>query len=206
MIGGKGLMLNTPYGIPIGELLKQPVILELERIGNDEEKTFLMGLLLTRLYEYRRLQALFSYPIPFQHLTVIEEAHRLLRNVPLDSGPDTANMRGHAVETIANLLSEIRAYGEGILISEQIPSKLTPDAIKNTNLKITHRTISADDRRVIAGATNMNDDQAQFLAVLNQGQAVIFSEGDDHPILVEIADLSSRALRSRPSDQMSDTH
>lgn len=201
MLGGKGLMLNTSYGIPIAELLKQPVVLELERIGNDEEKTFLMGLILTRLYEYRRLQAGFSYPIRFQHLTVIEEAHRLLRNVPLDSGPDTANMRGQAVETFANLLAEIRAYGEGILISEQIPSKLTPDAIKNTNLKITHRTIAEDDRSVIAGATNMNDDQARFLAVLNQGQAVIFSEGDDHPVHVEIADLSSRAFRSRPSDQ-----
>lgn len=201
MIGGKGLMLNTPFGIPMSDLLKQPVVLELERIGNDEEKTFLMGLLLTRLYEYRRLQALLSYPIPFQHLSVIEEAHRLLRNVPLDSGPDMANTRGQAVETFANLLAEIRAYGEGVLISEQIPSKLTPDAIKNTNLKITHRTIAEDDRRVIAGATNMTDDQSRYLGVLKQGQALIFSEGDDHPVHVNMVNLSSGALKKRPSDR-----
>lgn len=202
-LGGKGLMLDTLHSVPMSELLAHPTVLELERIGNDDEKAFLIGLILTRLYEHRRVQAGRLEREPgLQHVTVIEEAHRLLKNVPTAVDTEGANTRGQAVEAFSNMLSEIRAYGQGVLIAEQIPTKLAPDAIKNTNLKVIHRMVAQDDREVVGGTMNMDDPQIRFLATLPVGRAVIYAEGADHPYLVQVEDHKAKLAGSgRPSDR-----
>jgi len=199
-LGGKGLMLDTRHGVPIGDLLARPTVLELERIGNDEEKAFLIGLLLTRLYEHRQLQAKGQAFSSLQHITVFEEAHRLLKNVPTQVETESANTRGQAVETFANMLSEIRAYGEGVLIAEQAPTKLAPDAIKNTNLKLMHRIVAADDREVMAGAMNLDEAQSRHITTLRTGVASVFAEGCDRPYLVEVFNFKGQRIRGRASD------
>src|SRR6202007_2335742 len=107
----------------------------------------LRGLLLIRLAEYRRYPGQESV---LKHLLVIEEAHRLLTNVGQRQSEEEANPRGKAVEAFSNLLSEIRAYGQGVIVADQVPVKLAPDVIKNTNLKIVHRIVAEDDRTVLA--------------------------------------------------------
>lgn len=181
--GGKGRMLDVQRSVPVAHLLAQPTILELEGIGDDDDKAFLMGLILIRLAAFRRQQAQSNR---LQHLIIIEEAHRLLANVSKESRQEEANPRGKAVETFANLLSEIRAYGQGVLVADQVPVKLAPDVIKNTNLKIVHRIVAADDRAALAGAMAMDERRATSLGILAEGQAVLFSEGDDAPLLVKI--------------------
>jgi hypothetical protein len=186
-LGGKGLMLDVGHSVPMSDLLSRPTILELEQIGNDDEKAFVIGLILTRLYEYRRVQArLMDRLPPLQHVTVFEEAHRLLKNVPTEVPTEGANTKGQAVETFANMLSEIRAYGQGVLIAEQIPTKLTPDAIKNTNLKIMQRIVAEDDRDTMGGAMNLTEAQKRQVTALRTGQAVVYAEGADRPYLLQI--------------------
>jgi hypothetical protein len=187
MVGGKGLMMNIQNDEGMHKILDSPCILELERIGDDEQKIFLMGLLLTRLFEYRRLQnQKVSKPQQFKHLTVIEEAHRILKAVPPVAGPDQANLRGQAIETFSNIISEIRAYGEGILISDQIPTRLALEAVKNTNLKIMHRLVAKDDREVLSAMTNMDDHQSRYMVMMPKGQTIVFNLGDDRPMLINI--------------------
>lgn len=201
-LGSKGLMLDTPRGIPMEQLLSKPVVIELENIGNDDEKTFLMGLILARLYGYRRLQASEGrLPKGLQHVLVIEEAHRLLKNINVQVDTESANLRAQAVETFVNMLSEVRHYGEGVLVAEQIPVKLTPDVIKNTNLKIIHRMLAQDDREVLGTAMNMDESQIRALATLMPGQAVIYAEGEDHPLLVKIDDFKQDHHLETPRDQ-----
>src|SRR5207302_10461863 len=129
-------------------------VLEIEDVGDDRDKAFLMGTVLIRLAEHLRMahRAAASAPQPggsaaggLRHITVIEEAHRLLRR-PEPGGATGAGAAEHAVEMFAGLLSEIRAYGEGLVIAEQIPGRLILDVIKNTAVKITHRLPAADDR------------------------------------------------------------
>lgn len=199
-LGAKGLMLDTPRGIPMSELLAEPTILELESIGNDDEKTFLMGLLLTRLYSYRRLQATEGkLPAGLQHLLVIEEAHRLLKNVSTQVDTEASNLRAHAIETFVNMLSEVRHYGQGVLVAEQIPTKLTPDVIKNTNLKLVHRLLARDDRELLGATMAMDEAQTRHLAILRVGQAVVYAEGDDHPCLLKIDDFKARGRLRSPA-------
>jgi Helicase HerA, central domain len=188
-IGSKGLMLDTARGISMQNLLSTPTILEMESIGSDDEKTFLMGLFLARLYEYRRLQAatgILSQNQGLQHLIVFEEAHRLLQNTAMQVDSEVANPRAQAIEVFTNMLSEMRAYGQGVLVAEQIPSKLAPDVLKNTNLKIVHRLIAQDDRVSIGQTMNLNEEQQVYLGTLTPGMAAVYAEGADHAYLVRL--------------------
>lgn len=185
-LGAKGLMLDTARGVPMQELLAEPTLLEMEEIGSDEEKTFLMGLLLAKIYEFRRLQYQ-SNALPDRlHLIVFEEAHRLLKNTSTQVDSESSNMRAQAIETFTNMLSEIRAYRQGVLVAEQIPAKLAPDVLKNTNLKIVHRLIAQDDRESVGQTMNLNEEQKQHLGILVPGMAAVYAEGADHAYLVKM--------------------
>ncbi len=184
-IGGKGLMLDTSISIPLKTIFDRPTVLELQAIGDDDEKAFVIGLIWIFLYEYRQTNRPSAHN-QLTHLTLIEEAHRILTNVTVVTNPEIANVRGKAVETFSQMLSEIRAYGEGILITDQIPTRLVPDAIKNTSLKIVHRIIAEEDRLAMRGAMNLDDMQARHLSNLGKGEVVVYTEGDDNAFLVKI--------------------
>lgn len=202
-VGGKGLMLDTRTNVPIELLLERPTVMELEKIGDDDEKAFLIGLLLMFLYEHYVSQGV-KEGGSLNHITIVEEAHRLLKNVPTEVNYEAANIKGKAVEAFCNILSEIRAYGEGFLILEQIPSKLASDAIKNTNLKIMHRVVSMDDRTTVGGAMNMDENEVARVASLSVGEAVVYSEGDDSPLHIKVPynKISSAGIMTKAEDDM----
>jgi len=184
--GGKGRLLDVRQSVPAELVMERPTVLELESIGDDDDKAFIMGLLLIRLVEYRRAAQSPAGVVPnrqLKHLLVFEEAHRLLANVSGKGEEGASNARAKAVESFANLLAEVRSYGQGIVISDQVPVKLAPDVIKNTNLKIAHRVVDAEDRKVLAGSMAMSEEQSLALTTLEPGRAAVFSEGDDTPLL-----------------------
>lgn len=182
-IGGKGAMLDTQKSVPMESLLNHPTILELEDIGDDDTKSFVIGILMVQLYEYRKA-TLKGVRTDFNHLLVIEEAHRILKAVGTSS--DGNNSRAKAVEFFCNMLAEIRTFGQGILIADQVPTKLAVDTIKNTNLKIVHRTVMKDDREIMGQAMNMTDEQIGYLSSLRRGCAAVYAEGDNKPKLVKM--------------------
>ena len=139
-----------------------------------------MGTLIIRLVEHLRLRARTGQREGLRHVIVIEEAHRLLR----------AGRRGrasaHAVELFASMLAEIRAYGEGLVIAEQIPAKLVPDVVKNTALKVVHRLPARDDRDLVGAAMNLDEDQSRQVVSLPPGVAAVFADGMDRPVRVRV--------------------
>ncbi|MHB0877404.1 MAG: ATP-binding protein [Anaerolineae bacterium] len=184
LIGGKGLMLNCRQSYPLELLLNRPTVLELKNVGDDAEKAFLMALLLIDLYEYCETSR--SYGGGLQHLTLIEESHRLLKNIPAVLSSESANPRGKAVEMFTDILAEIREYGEGFVIVDQVPAKLTPDALKNTNLKVLHRIVAEDDRESVGNAMNLTAAQKEHIVRLRVGQAVVHNEYLDKPMLLQV--------------------
>ncbi|WP_227134747.1 ATP-binding protein [Halorubellus salinus] len=185
-IGSKGLLLDTHTSVPIEDLLGQPTVLELDAVGNDDEKAFLMGLVLFSLYEhYQSSGAMDAAGASLNHVTVVEEAHRLL-SASSSGGPESSNKAGQAVESFTNLLAEIRAYGEGALVVDQTPAKLAPSVVKNTNLKVVHRLLADDDRRLLGGSMGASAEQTRWLGLSRVGEAAVFSGADDNPILVDV--------------------
>jgi uncharacterized protein len=186
-LGTTGRFLDGGHPLDFARLLDTNVVLEIEDAGDDHDKAFLMGAVLIRLTEHLRLRARHEGPREprLRHLTVIEEAHRLLRQPPPGTGNGAA---AHATEMFADLLAEIRAYGEGLIIAEQIPSKLITDVIKNTAVKIVHRLPAADDRDTVGATMNLTPAQSEYLVTLPPGEAAIHADGMDYPLLASIPD------------------
>lgn len=184
--GGKGRMLDSRRSLPLSELLGRPTVIELEGMGDDDDKAFMMGLLMIRLVEHRRIE---GDTEGLRHLLVVEEAHRLLTDTGPGGGGGSeteADVKGKAVETFTGLLSEIRAYGQGVVVVDQIPTKVARDVLKNTNLKVAHRIVAGDDRQVLGDTMVMTSYQDVAMASLPAGRAAVFADGEDAPLLVQV--------------------
>ena len=196
-LGTTGRFLEGGHQLDFGRLLKTNAVLEIEDVGDDSDKAFLMGTVLVRLAEHLRManRAGAGRQEPgLRHLTVIEEAHRLLRRP--EAGP-AGGAAAHAVEMFAGLLAETRAYGEGLVIAEQIPGRLIQDVIKNTAVKVTHRLPAADDREAVGATMNMTQAQNRFLVTLRPGEAAVFADGMDFPLLARMPDGTGRESASQ---------
>ncbi len=193
-LGTTGRFLEGGHQLDFGTLLRTHAVLEIEDVGDDSDKAFLMGTVLIRLAEHLRMEhkAKPAGEVKLRHLTVIEEAHRLLRRPEAPGSGSAGGAAAHAVEMFAGLLAEIRAYGEGLVIAEQIPDRLTPDVIKNTAVKITHRLPAADDRDAVGATMNMTRAQNHFLVTLPPGEAAVFADGMDYPVLARMPDGTGR--------------
>ncbi len=199
-VGAKGLMFNTHDFFPMDKLLSKNTILEMESLVDDDDKAFFLGLILVLISEYRQKENPAINPgmrnKGLQHFMVIEEAHRLLKNVETErSNEMMGNPKGKAVEVFCNILSEMRSLGQGVAVVEQIPSKISPDVIKNSNTKIVHRLVSKDDQSLLAGSLSINDDDALYLNRLKTGHALCYKEGMGKPVECEILnDVNSHAI------------
>jgi hypothetical protein len=186
--GWKGRLFNHPISTPWPDLFDRPTVVNLQQMGDDADKCFTMALLLNFMYEYRQAQHE-SEGSPesgdLRHLSIIEEAHRVLRAAPPSIGIG-GNPQAKMGEMFADMLAEIRAYGQGLAIIDQVPAKLVPDALKNTNLKIIHRLVAADDRGAMAGALALTQEQAEVIARLKVGQAIVCGIQDDMASWVKI--------------------
>lgn len=180
LVGSKGIMLNVGRGIDFRELIERKVVLEIEEIKNGSEKSLIMGFVLTNLCE--ALKAKYKENRHFKHITLIEEAHRLLAKFTPGDSPN----RKQGIETFTDMLAEVRKYGESLIIADQIPNKLTPEILKNTNTKIVHKLFAEDDKEAIGTTMSLSSEQKDFLSSLNTGRAIVFSQGWDKALQVQI--------------------
>lgn len=171
--GWKGSLLDNDSmsGISWNELFSTPCIINLSTVGDDTDKSFIMALLMQFLYEYREAQACltgFEYSNDLKHLVVIEEAHRIMSNC---TNPDMP--QAQSGKMFSTMLSEVRAFGQGLMIVDQVPTRLIPDAVKNTSLKIIHRLVSTDDIDSVASAAGLKDGKSAMISSLPVGEAII---------------------------------
>lgn len=185
--GTKGRIFNTAASISGSELFDKPFVVELTGLGDDSDKAFLMSLLLIRLYLHREFSKQAPNALRPCHVTVIEEAHRVLGGMTQRSAnPEVANPRAMATELFCNLLAEVRAFHEGIILIEQIPTKIAPDAIKNTHVRIVHRLSSMEDQRIVGESMAATEKQIESLSMLPTGYAAVYVEGLQQPLLVKV--------------------
>jgi len=181
-LGSKGFMLDCPRSVDFVKLLDRQVILELEAIPNAAQKSLIIGFVLTNLlqavkYKYKKSGG------KIRHFTLIEEAHRLLSKPDPGGNPS----QKQAAETFSDMLAEIRKYGESLVIADQIPGKLTPEVMKNTNTKIIHRLFAQDDKEAVGHTMGLDEDQAGFLSNLVPGRAIVFNGDWTKAVQVQIA-------------------
>jgi len=195
LVGSKRYMLNTERSFNFKELLEKKVIIELEDIKNPNEKAFIMGLILINLNE--ALKSKHKEDPNFKHITLIEEAHRLLSRYEVG---DSLNKKS-AIESFTDMLAEVRKYGESLIIVDQIPNKLTPEVLKNTNTKIVHRIFAQDDKEAIGNTMALENEQKEFLSKLEVGRAIIFNQSFYNAIQVQITPLKNISTTTSTIDE-----
>lgn len=185
-VGAKGYMFNTHETMDFGHLLGNKAVIELEGLADDSDKAFALGLLIVFINEYRQVEKELSDQEGLRHILVVEEAHRLLKNVSQEQSADFGNPKGKAVEHFANMLAEMRSYGQGVIVAEQIPSKLAPDIIKNSSVKIVHRIAAADDQAIVGNTIGLSPEDVIALGANTLGIALCHKDGMFEPVKTRI--------------------
>lgn len=193
-------LIFTADEIKEEDLFDKNVIVDLSRVGSSETKSLLMGILVLKLQEYRSSQRQKmlkegndSYVLnsDLRHLTVLEEAHNLLKRTSTEQPTEGGNLLGKSVEMLSNAIAEMRTYGEGFIIADQAPGLMDMSAIRNTNTKIIMRLPDEDDRELVGRAANLNDDQIKELAKLPCGVAAIYQNEWLEPVLCKVHEFKN---------------
>lgn len=171
-------------------LFDENTIIDLSRVGSSETKSMIMGIMIMRLQEHRMAKG--GINLPLKHLTVLEEAHNILKHTSTEQSSESSNLLGKSVEMIANAIAEMRTYGEGFLIADQAPALLDRSAIRNTNTKIILRLPDEEDRMLVGKSAGLRDEQVDELAKLSTGVAAIHQNTWIDPVLCQIDYFSAK--------------
>ena len=173
LTNGINSMIFTADDIDDKNLFDENVIIDLSRVGSSETKALLMGILVLKLQEYRIAHSDES-DCDLRHVTVLEEAHNLLKRTSTEQSSESSNLLGKSVEMLANAIAEMRTYGEGFIIADQSPGLLDMSVIRNTNTKIIMRLPDSSDRELVGKAAGLNADQIVELSKLPCGVAAVY--------------------------------
>lgn len=171
--------------ISFSKLLANPAIIDLSRIGSQETKSLIMGMLILKLQEFRMSE---DTPANSQlrHVTILEEAHNLLKRTSTEQSQESSNLQGQSVAMISNAIAEMRTYGEGFITADQSPALMDMSVIRNTNTKIILRLPERNDREIAGFSAGLNDAQIEELAGLERGVATVFQNDWTEPVLCKI--------------------
>lgn len=181
--GINGLIFTQKEHSP-RELFDENVIIDLSRVGSAETKSLLMGILVLKLQEYRMCSGRRNAEL--HHVTILEEAHHLLKRTSTEQSMESANLLGKSVELLTNAIAEMRTYGEGFIIADQSPGMLDLAAIRNTNTKIILRLPEQSDRELVGHSAGLNEDQIAELEKLPCGVAAIFQNNWVEAVLCRV--------------------
>jgi len=190
--GKRGNILNVRKSVDYSKLFSKNVIINLSKISGTKDKSLIMSLIFLALYEYRvsaynndsRYRKL-AIENNLLHLAIIEEAHNILEKPGVDISR-SGNAQQVVADIFSNIMSEIRGYGQGLLLVDQIPTRLVPDAIKNTNYKIVHRMTAPDDCAIMASSLALRPDQQNIIPSLGKWEIIISGDLDDAASWVKI--------------------
>lgn len=192
--GSKGRMLDTPRTIPMEELMEKPIIMELDSLNGDE-KSLMMMFLLTYVFEYCKTKRVSGSKL--KHMLLVEEAHNLISSGG-KGGENRADPKAHTIELFINMLAEMRALGEGILIADQLPTAIAPQALKQTNVKILMRVTAKDDREEIGNTMDLNEEQFHQVVHFKTGHAYVFHEGEERVRMLRMVNFKGEHKVEEP--------
>lgn len=193
MTNGLNKLIFTNNYIKDKELFDENVVVDLSRVASSEGKSLFMGILFMKLNEYR-IATKENSNSELKHITIIEEAHNLLKRTSSEQSADSSNLAGKSVEMISNAIAEMRTYGEGFVIADQAPGLLDMSVIRNTNTKICLRLPDFEDRKLVGNAMNLTENQIKELASLETGVAAIYQNDWQEALLCKFDKFEGKQI------------
>lgn len=184
--GLTGSMLNNPQNnLSDEDLFENNVIVDLSKVNNSETKSLIMGLLIMKLSEYYQANGRMNSGL--KHVTVLEEAHNILKRTSIVQNQESSNLAGKSVEMISNSIAEMRTYGEGFIIVDQSPSQVDMSSIRNTNTKIIMSLLEAEDKECAGRSISLTDEQIEEIGRQKVGQAIVYQNSWEEPVQCKIS-------------------
>lgn len=172
--------------LPIDSLLKGNVRVQFDSLNEASDKCFFGLFLLNAINtSLRNMQR----PEKLSRIVVIDEAHNLLLKGK-EGGLQSITSR-----VADSLLSEIRSYGTGFIIADQMPSRLTETAIANTAIKVVMSLSHENDLSAVSSHLMLSDTQKRQIFSLPAGHAIISISGTFQTVHVHM----DQAIRNTPA-------
>lgn len=191
--GLTGMMLNNSFGnISDDELFSENVIIDLSRVGNTETKSLIMGLIVMKMNEYYQTTGKMNSDL--SHVTVLEEAHHLLKRTSKVQAQESSNLAGKSVEMICNSIAEMRTYGEGFIIADQSPSQVDMSAIRNTNTKIIMALPESEDKETAGKSIGLSNEQIKEIGRQKLGEAIVYQNDWEEPVQCKIIEYKGENI------------
>lgn len=178
-------------------LLGENAIVDLSEGLSDDARALIMGFLVLKMKErYKSSCGEKDMNLPLQHVTILEEAHCLLRKTSMAQSADGANVQGKAVQMITSAIREMRTYGEGFIIVDQSPAALDESVMSCVGTKIVHRLPSVSDYTMVGRSMSLSEEQLPELSRLGTGVAAVIQGGWSGCVLVKVNPFSKDDYKS----------
>jgi len=190
-------VVDCRVGFSIEELLKHPVVIELDGLRRDEAN-FLVEYLLAYIFAYRMAN---GHRGKLRHVIVFDEATRVFYK-KREWRETTIELGIPFIETVPQI---IRDYGEGILFALQEPSVASHSLMANSNVKIVGFLGEGGDIDAIAKSLDLSDEERSAILKLERGEWLVKKIGVepflmksfDYPLEKEVTDEELKQ-RMRP--------
>lgn len=200
-------MYNTTQGLTIPELLQHPTIIEMRDLS-EEQRSLLTALITTGITNYLEAQST-QTPTPrkgVRYALILEEAHHFLRRTPPSAGlAEGHSARQQAINTFVNLLRQARGHGLSVMYLDQLPGKMTEEAVKLPGITIIHALKDPHERALVGRQANCTDQQLRHITGMKPGEAIIHLPGQTQPINIQVTPLNALLKRQPPAQVWTDT-
>ncbi|MEM0385762.1 MAG: hypothetical protein QXH64_04830, partial [Nitrososphaeria archaeon] len=96
------------------------------------------------------------------------------------------------------MVSELRKFGERMIFVAQYPTQISSEIIKNCGLRIIHRVSWMEDIRILKETLGLKSEQADFLSLLQTGEAIVSVGRIRAPFMVQV-DMSIVGVGEEPA-------
>lgn len=182
---------DTINTIPLEDLLNKPTVIELNAINNKEQKSLIMALLLIMMCVYTKNNVAGDGKL--KNVMLIDEAHVLLGGSASKSD-ESADSQGSTIESLEDMIAEIRSYGTSIIIADQSPTKVGRNIVANTNVKVIFKLVEKENKDAISTATNMSEADYDLLGRLGVGEALLHYGRVYSPLHIKTYNVHDRAV------------
>lgn len=167
-----GDILDCSQGLPIGKLLKQNVIIELDGLAKEIQQ-FLVEVILVWIYFYRMAK---GHRGELRHCIIFDEAKKVF-----DANKEKSYESG--VPIIDDITAKTREFGEALIVGDQELAKLTDSIKANTYSVLGLPLGSGKDIEELSKVMGLTSRQEERLYRLEVGEGV-FKKSGEGPVRV----------------------
>lgn len=192
MTGFSGDIFDCSRGYPIDALLDRNVAFELKE-PNQYVTNFVVEALLTWIFYYRDAQ---GQRQGLRHLIMFDEAKRVF-------DVNRSRQPASGYPPIDDLVGKIREFGEGLIVADHEPSKLSDSLKANTNAKLWLTLGSGTDVQEMARTFGLDPEETDFTRTMQKGEALFkLADRDPVPVLLPDYELDKSMTEADIRDRM----